>query len=247
MKKNAMLKIAAILMVAVLLTTCAISSTFAKYVTDGASVKTNQARVAKWGLDITTTATADVPLFLNSYDGTVTGETPEAIVVAPGTSNADDKFAIKVTGKPEVSYRLIVEPKITLANWNANGYYCPLAITVDGTTLYGNDCKSMEEFAKKVEDQIAKAILGETPTPVDGKYSKVYAPNTEAPATARDGVAVSWEWAFDEDVVVGEGESAVSNPAGIDNDKDTILGNNAAKGTETTIHIQFKVSAEQVD
>ena len=51
MKKNAMLKIAAILMVAVLLTTCAISSTFAKYVTSDSYSDT--ARVAKWGITLT--------------------------------------------------------------------------------------------------------------------------------------------------------------------------------------------------
>ena len=53
MKKNAMLKIAAILLVAVLLTTCAISTTFAKYVTNTADYAPSEARVAKWGLTFT--------------------------------------------------------------------------------------------------------------------------------------------------------------------------------------------------
>ncbi len=49
--KNKMMRIASILMVAVLLTVCAVSSTFAKYVT---SVNVGDAaRVAKWGIVIT--------------------------------------------------------------------------------------------------------------------------------------------------------------------------------------------------
>ena len=50
MKKNVMMRVASVLLVAVLLTTCAISGTFAKYTTqDSASDK---ARVAKWGVEL---------------------------------------------------------------------------------------------------------------------------------------------------------------------------------------------------
>ena len=250
MKKNAMLKIAAILMVAVLLTTCAISSTFAKYVTAGDEVITNQARVAKWGLSITAatpaTGAADddgnIKLFLNSYDGgsdlSVKGDS-EAIVIAPGTSNSSDAFTITLAGTPEVAYKLIVEADLSLSGWTTTeGYYCPLAITVDGaaTPIYGNSYDTAEEFATAVENAIAAAILGTTVAKgSDGKYTLSYAPLTEVPASAKDGVSVSWAWAFD-DTVTG-------NPAGIDNDLDTELGNAA----NSKIQISFSVSAEQID
>ncbi len=255
MKKNAMLKIAAILMVAVLLTTCAISSTFAKYVTAGETVTTNQARVAKWGLTITTSAEGDVPLFLNSYDAnesaTVKGATASDIVVAPGTSNADDAFAISITGTPEVSYKLIVEANLQLTGWtvgSGNEYYCPLAITVDGTTLYGNEFGSSAEFETAVENAIADAILGGTNTGTPSgtganKYAKEYGPNVTAYAAsgtdATGTVAVSWEWCYDDTKLSAEDKAK----AALDDAKDTLLGNNAEANK---IMISYTVSAEQV-
>ena len=49
MRKNKMMRLASALLVAVLLSTCAISGTFAKYVTS--STGTDKARVAYWGWD----------------------------------------------------------------------------------------------------------------------------------------------------------------------------------------------------
>ena len=56
MKKNTMMRIASVLMVAVLLSTCAISSTFAKYVSSDSA--TDTARIAKWGVEVTATGNA---------------------------------------------------------------------------------------------------------------------------------------------------------------------------------------------
>ncbi len=256
MKKNVMLKIASVLMVAVLLTTCAISSTFAKYVTAEKEVASNMARAAKWGLTITATAPAtseldedkNIKLFLNSYDGegdlSVEGHS-DAIVVAPGTSNASDAFAIKVEGQPEVAYQLIVKANLALSGWEvgesaSKTYYCPLIITVDGTEYDGMDYTSMAAFETAVENAIVTAILGEVPTANgDSEYIKTYAPNTPVNSAANDGVAVSWRWDFD--------ESADNN---IDNEKDSLLGD-AAANTDTqddpTIQISFSVEAQQVD
>ena len=50
MKKNRMMRVASALLVAVLLTTCAISGTFAKYVTTESG--SDFARVAKWGVNV---------------------------------------------------------------------------------------------------------------------------------------------------------------------------------------------------
>ena len=50
MKKNTMMRLAAILLVSVLLTTSVIGGTFAKYTTSDNA--TDNARVAKWGIKV---------------------------------------------------------------------------------------------------------------------------------------------------------------------------------------------------
>ena len=63
MKTNKIMRVASVLLVAVLLTTCAISGTFAKYVTTGNTG--DGARVAKWGIVMDSTGTAT---FKDTYD-----------------------------------------------------------------------------------------------------------------------------------------------------------------------------------
>ena len=62
MKKNVMMRLACFLLVAVLISTSAISGTYAKYVTSGQS--TDSARVAKWGVTVTANGTT----FANAYN-----------------------------------------------------------------------------------------------------------------------------------------------------------------------------------
>ena len=70
MKKNKIMRIASVLLVAVLMSTCAISGTFAKYVTEGSSDDT--ARVAKWGVTISGKPAATNQMFNDSYKDTPT-------------------------------------------------------------------------------------------------------------------------------------------------------------------------------
>ncbi|MBR0449765.1 MAG: hypothetical protein IIX30_03010, partial [Clostridia bacterium] len=123
MKKNAMLKIAAILMVAVLLTTCAISSTFAKYITTGDGDAS--ARVAKWG--VTVEVAADEAFFTNYNDGTEDIVVSGTTVVAPGTQNTE-AITITVYGAPEVDAEIEATGNfLQLTNWESTeGEYCPL-------------------------------------------------------------------------------------------------------------------------
>ena len=81
MKKNRMMRLASGLMVAVLLTTCAISGTFAKYVTEATA--TDTARVAYWGFNEPTSVTFD--LFKHG-DGNVIDTVDGKDIIAPGTS-----------------------------------------------------------------------------------------------------------------------------------------------------------------
>lgn len=119
MKKNKMMRIAAVLLVVTLLSTCAISGTFAKYVAKADFE--DSVRVAKWGIKIETSSS----LFSETYaaedesymlaGGTVSVESAydedgdEKIdkVVAPGTSSdqINGGFTARLYGKPEVATR----------------------------------------------------------------------------------------------------------------------------------------------
>ena len=119
MRKNKMMRIASVLLVAVLLSTSVISGTFAKYTTS--STGSDSARVAYWGWDAP--AAIDIDMFDANYEnnavlssGEVDGFTN---VIAPGTSKTTT-FAFGYTNyktdkinAPEVAYQFTVEPSIT--------------------------------------------------------------------------------------------------------------------------------------
>lgn len=111
MKKNTMMRLASFLLIAVLITTSAISGTYAKYVTSDSASDT--ARVAEWGVEVAITGT----LFGDKYAKTEAETVGDKItanaeistvngagdkVVAPGTKNLEG-MTFKVTGIPEVS------------------------------------------------------------------------------------------------------------------------------------------------
>ena len=109
MKKNVMMRVASILLVAVLLTTCAISGTFAKYV--ATTTGTDSARVAKWNMQINGTsfndATFTFDLFNTIKDSDLTTNESDIVpadgqIIAPGTSGNFDLIisnASEVTAK----------------------------------------------------------------------------------------------------------------------------------------------------
>lgn len=111
MKKNVMFKVAAVMLVLTLASTCIIGTTFAKYVTGDTASDT--ARVAKWGITVATSGT----LFGTNYAANSAADADEIVaavsdsvssyngdsIVAPGTKNTTG-FQVKLTGTPEVSY-----------------------------------------------------------------------------------------------------------------------------------------------
>ncbi len=240
MKKNKMMRLASCLLVAVLLTTCAVSGTFAKYVTSGSA--TDSARVAKWGVKIESTGST----FAKEYatdDEAVKGTIAKSVVsatedkvVAPGTSG--NMAAVSITGKPEVAVKVSYEPtteggKIFSigSNWKYNdgtsdSYYCPIKITVGSETISGLDKNSATEFETAVNDAI-KA------------YSKNYAANTDLSTVENVAPTISWAWDFE-----GAAGSAQTDL------KDTYLGNLAADGdtnNDPTIELNLKVTVTQID
>ena len=108
MKKNKMMRIASVLLVAVLLSTCAISGTFAKYTTTFSGTST--AKVATWDVEVeeadvtTKTFTFNILETIKDAD---TGDEADATDndvlaarLAPGTKGS---FTITITNRSEVN------------------------------------------------------------------------------------------------------------------------------------------------
>lgn len=220
MKKNKMMRIASVLLVAVILTTCAISGTFAKYVKSGNG--SDSARVAKFG--VTVNGTADT--FKETYAKDDTSFTLAANtvvstedVVAPGTSGSMAAFTLK--GTPEVAVRVEFAGTLELGDkWvdSASTYYCPIEVTVGSTVFKGLDYTSADEFETAVNEKIAN-------------YSKDYEANTDLSSIGADAPAISWKWAF----------------TGNDDIKDTYLGDQAAAGNAAEISLAVTATVTQID
>ena len=245
MKENKMMRVVFSLLVAVLLTTCAISGTFAKYVTSGSN--SGSARVAKFG--VTVSGTADVFKKTYAKDGqsvTLNADTVVSTedVVAPGTSGSMAKFTI--TGVPEVAVRVEFAGKLELGNnWvdSNSAYYCPIEITVGKETVKGLSYKSADDFEKAVNAEIAKYTQDyEAGTDL----SKVYANDTATDSANTDdstniyalAPTISWAWAFNNDD---------EKDTDLDDEKDTDLGNQADPSKVANISLSVTATVTQID
>lgn len=220
MKKNVMMRVAALLLVCVLASTCGISGTFAKYVTSETAGDT--ARVAKWGVFFDLEGG---PLFSKQYATDDTANyaqmkltvNADANVVAPGTSGELVNF--RTTGTPEVSYVVTFEvdedtlqtiytnKSVTYDAYRnptaadiANGYY-PVVFTLNlnGTETTYTDI-----------NKLAEAINAFTYyfDVTDGKYVVNGVKQDNMPT-----LSLNWAWDFD------------NNGAGTNDLYDTTLGN----------------------
>ena len=227
--KKVLAIVLSIVMVLSLITTCLLSSTFAKYVTTGSG--TASARVAKWGVIVQTNISG---LFLDRYN---VNDRNEVIsfngddIVAPGTSNSFN-MNTSVSGVPEVAVEVLTTAKVTISNWSVNGYYyCPLIFTINGATKSGNEFENHEEFEAWIEGRIAKS-------------SAKYPPLTDLSAAKEIELSISWEWPFEVD-----DDNDPKN--GIANDVlDTGLGNKAADGdkdNDPKIEFSITQTVAQID
>ena len=223
MKKNKMMRIASVLLIAVILTTCAISGTYAKYVTSADN--NDSARVAKFGVKVTATAST----FAKEYttdDGNVVGTIAKSVVsttdvVAPGTKG--DMAAFTITGTPEVAVRVAFTGTLELGDrWKDKdgNYYCPIEITVGDKTYKGLEYNSTDAFKAAVNTKIAS-------------YKQDYAAGTDLSSiTVRNNApAISWKWAFEDN----------------DDEKDTYLGDQAAVGNAAKISLSVTATVTQID
>ena len=239
MKKNVMMRVASIMLVLVLMTSSVISGTFAKYVTEGSA--SDSARVAKWGVVVTGYA----DMFKTEYaknDETFTLDTNTVVsadtingrnrLLAPGTEGKLTDVAL--SGTPEVAVRVTYDATFDIGGWNLNGvaYYCPIIIMVEGEAICGLDFASEAAFEAKVEATIEK-------------HAKDYKANTNLASVGDDAPSVSWGWAFDEaahnSLAHGHGDGKQTDAY------DTILGNQAAKGSPAYIDLTVVTTVTQID
>ena len=223
MKKNIMMRISAVLLLAVLLTTCVISGTWAKYVSQGSA--SDSARVAKWGVTVTVTGKE---AFAETYDDVANGTSVVSIkaddpntkenVLAPGTNGTLGSASI--AGQPEVKVHVSFALEIELVGWEIDGeFYCPLVFACGSEKVDGTDPLYADNKDKFIED-IQKLVAA--------SYD-VHA-NTNL-ATSH---IIYWEWAFSKDKAHDE--------------KDTKLANLATDPTTAPkITATWNVSVTQVD
>jgi hypothetical protein len=253
MKKNKFMRLASVMLMLCLITTCAISGTFAKYTTNGKAQ--DSARVAKWGMVITVTGDN---AFADAYDvgaGVKTvvsqGATGDS-VVAPGTYGI--LATVAIDGRPEVSTKLTTKIDLDLTNWNAtynNGTntvpYCPIVFTVgaetygltkikeaDGLAVVDHQYNTIAELETAVIDAILnKVYAGEAATDITpaGDIDKVVYKdyNAQGMVDFTPDFTVSWGWAFE---------------GGYDT-SDTALGDQT--GTVPQISFSIDITAEQID
>lgn len=117
MKTNKIFRIAAILLMAVVLTTCVIGSTFAKYTT-AAPAQATTASVAKWDVKITKDGSQSITTFdlfttIKDSNGTDNETNVASERIAPGTSGA---FQFQIKNDSEVTANCTVTLNVTNAN-----------------------------------------------------------------------------------------------------------------------------------
>lgn len=236
MKKNRMMRAASALLVAVLMTTCTISGTFAKYVTQNSG--SDKARVAKWGVEIiaegSSYATEYATHDSEKYAGATVISTEK--VVAPGTASSDvnGDLVFTIKGTPEVASKITIAFDATSDIFYGN--YHPVVFTLDvkdtNAALTDSDqwiaaktgtLAEIEEFLEKTYSANG-SFYSDPNVPLDAQYK------------------LSWAWAFEND-----------------NEADTILGNLAAgmtaekagvaAGTAYSTNLEYgaTITIEQVD
>lgn len=269
MRKNKMMRLASMLLVLTLLSTCMISGTFAKYVTTATG--SDSARVAKWGIKMDGDGKA---LFADTYGATVKSDNGDD-VVAPGTNGS---YIYSVFGTPETAYEITFEgteiTKTPAGKVNdvylgkgvytyidkdgkdateyvdmdaklENAYYKYYPVNYS-VTIFANNAKTITGF----ESGIAKTYetLSEAMTALAAAKVE-YAVGTECDLT----VTIAWEWQFDKDTT-----PSIAVPTHSSNDVyDTILGDIAdgnedlaiAQASDYSLNLEysFKMTATQID
>lgn len=245
-KTGKTMRVAGLLLALVLVTSCFVGGTFAKYVTSGTGA--DHAKVAKWGVKVTAHGEGDI--FASTYDQ-IEGKDNTVVaggeykVIAPGTKK-ENAAVVYLSGKPEVAVKVTYNADnfALTGKWayndgktgSADQYYCPLIFKItDGTTTKTIDC--MGEGMKSVDD-VQTAVKDAVKS-----FSATYAPNMDLSTKGNEGLKISWEWPF-------EGGNAHPNQTDV---KDTYLGDLAtatgaeSHGTIPAVYVEVTATVTQID
>ena len=234
MKKNTMMRVASALLVAVLMTTCAISGTFAKYTT--ADDATDKARVAKWGVEVTAFDNSSFKTeYTNTEDTVTVKSSTEDKLVAPGTEDAEG-VTFTISGTPEVATKATVE--MTIMNDVFLKYtedeeektYTPVVFTLSVKDANGGYSNYTE---------VASGTLADIEKFLEQTYTTNGVVNFGVNEVLDAEYKLTWAWEFE------SGKDAL----------DTQLGDIAADTTakqvtddySTKIEYTIKITIEQVD
>lgn len=215
------MRVAGLLLALVLVTSCFVGGTFAKYVTSGTGA--DHAKVAKWGVKVTAHGEGDI--FASTYDQ-VAGQENTVIaggeykVIAPGTKK-DNAAVVTVSGTPEVAVNVTytADSFALTGKWAYNDgragstdqYYCPLIFKITGMV---NGVETTETI-----NCLEKSSVTEVKTAVEtalAKFNASYPAGTNLSTKVNGGLKISWEWPFE------TGDTAEEKAA--NNVKDTYLG-----------------------
>lgn len=219
-KKHWTLRAAGLLFALVLITSCFVSGTFAKYVTSKSA--SDYARVAKFGVVIEAQDnTAFKTTYATDADGLSIGANSVATstrdsLVAPGTKE-DNAVTFSISGEPEVAVRVALTMTGTDVVLNAGTY-------PDLTTPNPKDKFILTEPYYPVVFTLKK----DGSEPISGTISEI---NTKLGALPKDYKAgtdlgaefgtytLSWEWAFEDTAIANKDQA------------DTLLGTLATSAT----------------
>lgn len=228
MKKNKAMRLASVLLVLTLLTTCMTAGTFAKYTTGAEGTST--ARVAKFGVNVSVDAGN---VFGQKYKNETNGNgvtveenaitvKADEMVVAPGTKG---EMTFSITGTPETSVSLnVVLSEIKEIGLEAGKYSYEDVSPARSVTVAAGGYDPVQwtlkknhtvvsHSSEKLENTTLVKIKQYLEDNVNGLSKTEY--TTDAFSNAVGDYTLSWEWKFTDD----------SN-----DDKDTLLGD---LGTDT--------------
>lgn len=148
MKKNIAMRVASLILMCTIVTSCFVSSTFAKYTSSVSG--SDSVTVAKWaikvnGTDATQTQTATFDLFSTIKDNDGTSEETDVASgkIAPGTSGS---FNLAIKNESEVTAKYNV-------GFEVEGATIPIEYSIDGGTTWK---ASLDNVA---ETQIAQGAI----------------------------------------------------------------------------------------
>lgn len=235
-KKNWTMRAAVLLFALVLISSCFVGGTFAKYVTSAGGSET--ARVAKFGVTVTAAndtmfktayATDDTAAMASITNSVVSSDADK--LVAPGTKE-DATAMFSVTGQPEVAVRVAIglDAQTLKDVFLKAGTYTDYTTAAGGTFDLGQDYYPVRfTLTKNGEAVVTDGTLSDVNAKL-AEVSKEYAPGADL-SDAIGEYKLSWKWEF-------EG----------DNRADTLLGNLAAgsatlDAAEYSTQIAFTLNA----